>query len=194
MQQTLVWKPWSNPGVETLRLGQDEAGIHASSHLMQSLGGDSMVASYLLDCDPRWRFRRLWLKADHHGPRTLSLHRDIRSHWYQNDEPRPDLDGCQHVIIPASPFTHTPVLQNAALETGENLGLRVAHIDLLTLEVKPRHQRYHCLQRRPGQHLYRCEAEGKPPVELNFDDHGLLTACAHYVRVSARTLMVDVPA
>ena len=35
MQQTLVWKPWCTPGVETLRLSQDANGIQATSHRLQ---------------------------------------------------------------------------------------------------------------------------------------------------------------
>lgn len=68
MQQTLVWKPRHTPGVETLRLSQDANGIHATSHLMQVIRGNSIAASYMIDCDPRWRFRRLWLKVDNQGP------------------------------------------------------------------------------------------------------------------------------
>lgn len=68
MQQTLVWKPRHTPGVETLRLSLDANGIHATSHLMQVIRGNSIAASYMIDCDPRWRFRRLWLKVDNQGP------------------------------------------------------------------------------------------------------------------------------
>ena len=42
MQQTLVWKPRYTPGVETLRLSQDASGIHATSHLMQVIKGNSI--------------------------------------------------------------------------------------------------------------------------------------------------------
>lgn len=192
MQQTLVWKPWSTPGVETLRLSRDEAGIHASSHLMQVVRGESMVASYLLDCDPRWRFRRLWLKVDNHGPRKLCLQRDIRGNWLHNGQPRPDLQGCQHVMLSASPFTHTPRLQHCALETGQSDEVQVAHIDLLSLRIEPRRQRYQCLQRRPGKNLYRSQAEGKPSCELTVDDQALLLkASEQYLRMSQRGLKIS---
>ena len=192
MQQILVWKPWSNPGLETLRLNRDETGIHATSHLMQVVRGDSLVASYLLDCDPRWRFRRLWLKVDNHGPRSITLQRDIRGNWLHNGEPRPDLQGCQHVMLSASPFTHTPALQRCALEPGQSEELQVAHIDLLSLRIEARSQRYHCLQRRPQQSLYRSQAEGKPSCELTVDDQALLVkASEQYQRMSQRRLKIS---
>lgn len=105
MQQTLVWKPRHTPGVETLRLNQDAHGIHATSHLMQVIRGNSIAANYLIDCDARWRFRRLWLKVDNHGQRKLSLERDLRGNWLLNGEPRPELQQCQHIMLSASPFT-----------------------------------------------------------------------------------------
>jgi hypothetical protein len=45
MQQGLVWKPWTNPGVEHLNLDIASDGVNASSHLMQSIRGNSIVAT-----------------------------------------------------------------------------------------------------------------------------------------------------
>jgi hypothetical protein len=45
MQQTLVWKAWHNPGVESLRLNIDEHGINATHHLIQSLQGNNITAT-----------------------------------------------------------------------------------------------------------------------------------------------------
>ena len=192
MQQTLVWKPWHNPGVENLRLNIDEDGIQASSHLIQSLQGHSIAASYILNCDPCWRFRRLWLKVDNHGQRSLDLKRDIRGHWFHNGEPRPDLLECQHVMLSASPFTHTPLLQRCALETGQSEQLQVAHIDLLSLRVEARSQRYLCLRQSANQATYRCEAEGKPGHELTVDrDALLMKASEQFIRLSAHNLSLN---
>lgn len=162
MQHNLVWKPWHTPGVESLRLDRDSNGINASSHLIQSLKGHSIAATYVLNCDPRWRFRRLWLKVDDHGPKSLTLLRDIRGRWFLDGQLRPDLGDCQHVMFSSSPFTHTPALQRCALETGQSEQLQVAHIDLLSLRVEARSQRYLCLRQSANQATYRCEAEGKP--------------------------------
>lgn len=192
MQQSLVWKPWHNPGVENLRLNIDDSGIHASSHLMQSLNGQSLVASYALNCDPRWRFRRLWLKVDNQGQRSLKLQRDIRGNWYHNGEPRPDLDDCQAVMLSASPFTHTPALQRCALETGQSAQLQVAYVDLLSLKVEARSQRYQCLKQQDRQTHYRSEAEGRKSSELTVDKHALLVKDSdHYVRMSLRDLVLN---
>ncbi len=189
MQQTLVWKPWHNPGVENLRLHINEHGIHASSHLMQSLRGHSMVASYVLDCDPQWRFRRLWLKVDNQGQRRLELRRDIRGQWFHNGEPRPDLAQCQQIMLSDSPFTHTSALQRCALETGQSGHLHVAYIDLLTLRVEARSKRYQRLREDGRTTLYRSELEGLPSRELAVDEHALLVkASDQYLRLSAREL------
>ena len=57
MQQNLVWKPWTNPGVEHLSLAVANDGISASGQLIQSIRGNSIAATYLLTYDERWRFR-----------------------------------------------------------------------------------------------------------------------------------------
>lgn len=192
MQQTLVWKPRHTPGVETLRLNQDAHGIHATSHLMQVIRGNSIAANYLIDCDARWRFRRLWLKVDNHGQRKLSLERDLRGNWLLNGEPRPELQQCQHIMLSASPFTHTPLLQRSALETGQSDEMQVAFIDLLNLRVEPRRQRYQCMQRRLGESLYRSQGEGHAQEELSVDAQAqLLNANEQYLRLSQRELKIS---
>ena len=192
MQQTLVWKPWHNPGVENLRLNIDEHGINATSHLMQSLRGNSIVASYVINSDPRWRFRRLWLKVDNHGQRSLNLKRDVRGNWLLNGELRPDLSECQQVMLSDSPFTHTPALQRCALETGQSESLQVAFIDLLTLTVEPRRQRYQRLRDENGGTLYRIESQGRPSHELMVDEHALLVkASDQFLRMSSRDLKLN---
>ncbi|WP_137821748.1 putative glycolipid-binding domain-containing protein [Pseudomonas sp. D(2018)] len=192
MQQTLVWKPLTTPGVESLRLSMDEQGIHASSHLIQNRNGQSIAATYVLDSDPRWRFRHLWLKVDYHGPRSLRLDRDIRGRWLLNGQHRRDLDPCQLVMLAGTPFTHTPALQRCGLETGQSEQVQVAYIDLSSLRVEARQLRYHCLRQHAQQSLYRCEAEGRKAIELTVDKQSLLLeAQGLYQRMSARTLELN---
>lgn len=192
MQQSLVWKPWSNPGVEHLSLDIDSHGINASSHLMQSIRGSSIAATYVLKCDVRWRFRSLWLKVDNHGQRSLDLRRDIRGLWFLNGELREDLGHCQQVMLSASPYTHTPALQRCALEIGESEQLEVAYVDQLSLRVEARSQRYQCLSHSEGQTLYRSEAEGHAASELLVDQDALLMrSSAQYLRISSRTLSLN---
>lgn len=192
MQQTLVWKPWHHPGVENLRLNIDDSGIHATSHLLQSLQGNSMAATYVLNYDPRWRFRRLWLKVDNHGQRSIELQRDIRGHWYHNGELRPDLRNCQQVMLSASPFTHTPILQRCALESGQSEQLQVAHVDVLSLRVEAHSQRYQHLHRNQRESRYRCDSEGGTGSDLTVDEHALLIAASdQFLRLSSRNLLLN---
>lgn len=192
MQQTLVWKPLTTPGVESLRLSMGEEGIHASSHLLQNRNGQSIAATYVLDSDPRWRFRHLWLKVENHGQRSLRLNRDLRGRWFLDGQHRRDLDDCQLVMLSATPFTHTPALQRCALEIGQSEQLQVAYIDLPSLRVEARHLRYQCLRQHRLHTLYRCEAEGRKPIELTVDRQSLLLeAQGLYQRISARTLSLN---
>lgn len=187
MQQTLVWKPWHTPGVETLRLTHDDKGIHATSHLMQVLRGESIAASYLIDCDPFWQFRRLWLKVEHHGQRSLCLSLNEHGNWRLDGELRPDLQGCQHIMLSASPFTHTPILQCCRLQAGQSQDMRVVYVDLLSLQVQACRQRYECLSQCPDGHLYHSQTEGCLGEELEVDGKTLLlNANERYVCLSQR--------
>ena len=95
-------------------------------------------------------------------------------------------------MLSASPFTHTPALQRSALETGQSDEMQVAYIDMLSFKVEPRQQRYQCLRRRPGESLYRSQAEGHAHEELSVDDHALLLkADQHYLRLSQRDRKVS---
>jgi hypothetical protein len=109
----------------------------------------------MLDCDPRWPFRRLWLKVDNHGQRSLNLMRDIRGNCFHNGESRPHLSDCAQVMRSDSPFTHTTALQRCDLKTGQSESLQVGYIDLLTLKAEARSQRYQRLREGAGITLYR---------------------------------------
>lgn len=184
MQQNLVWKPWIAPGVEHLSLAITQDSVHASSHLIQSIRGNSMAATYVLRYDERWRFRSLWLKADNLGQRSLTLHRDIRGRWFVDGRLREDLGECQQIMLSSSPFTHTPILRRSALPTGDSERFCVAYVDLLSLRVEARQQRYLCQQRQSSHSVYLCESEGHESIELTLDDGGLLVqAIGQFIRV-----------
>ncbi|MCU1716401.1 putative glycolipid-binding domain-containing protein [Pseudomonas sp. 5P_3.1_Bac2] len=193
MQQALVWKPWFNPGVENLRLSIDEQGITATSHLMQSLQGSSIAANYVLNFDANWRFHSLWIKVDNQGQRSLSLRRDEQGTWLPNERARPDLAACQQIFLSDSPFTHTPLLMRCGLSEGQSEVLPVAFVNLLTLGVEARQQRY---QRRPqsnGQSHYRSETQGLRSTELSVDPQGLvIKASGQFMRISSQRLKLSV--
>ncbi|MGP0174937.1 putative glycolipid-binding domain-containing protein [Pseudomonas sp. NCHU5208] len=192
MQQTLVWKPWHTPGVESLRLTHDDKGIHAASHLMQVIRGESIAASYLIDCNPQWQFRRLWLKVENHGQRRLCLRRDEQGNWLVDGVARPDLQGCQHIMLSASPFTHTPILQCCDLQAGQSQDMQVVYIDLPSLQIQVRQQRYECLSMSPEESFYHSQTEGCLGEELEVDGQTLLlNANERYMCLSQRELKLN---
>ena len=135
----------------------------------------------------QWHSRHQPPHAGHQGQQH-----HLCGNWLLDGVPRPDLQQCQHVILSASPFIHTPALQRSALETGQSDEMQVAYIDMLSFKVEPRQQRYQCLRRRPGESLYRSQAEGHAHEELSVDDHALLLkADQHYLRLSQRDLKVS---
>ena len=76
--------------------------------------------------------------------------------------------------------------------TGQSDQVQVPYIDLLSLKVEPRQQRYQCLRRRAGESLYRSQVEGHAQEELSVDDQALLLKVdEQYLRLSQRELKVS---
>ena len=95
-------------------------------------------------------------------------------------------------MLSASPFIHTPALQRCALETGQSESLQVAYVDLLTLKVEARSQRYQRLREEGGRTLYRSESQGSKSRKLTVDQHALLVkASDQFLRMSSRDLKLN---
>jgi hypothetical protein len=85
------------------------------------------------------------LEVDADGPRGLrrvSARRDPKGHWWVNGQRRSDLDPALDADVAATPLTNTPTIRRLALDVGETADLSVAWVDVPSLEVTLREQRY----------------------------------------------------
>lgn len=178
--QTVLWQPWTEPGLEHLRITGHDFGITAESVFVRVLKGHPFRAAYRMTCDPGWRFRRIELTVGDQTNRGLTLETDGDGHWADaNGVAIPDLLGCFEVDLSATPFTNTLVIGRLGLLPGQSAELSVAYIRLPDLTVRPVRQRYTCLERT---------AEGG-----TFKYEGLFRNFTGVLRVDKDLLVIDYP-
>jgi hypothetical protein len=145
---TILWTPWSRPGLEHLRLVQGDDLILADSLIIGIAEEDRQPfrARYTIQCDAHWQVRELRIDMLDAANRRLDLMSDGAGHWTGGaGEPLPGLVGCFDVDISATPFTNSLPIRRLALPPGAAADLNVVYIVLPELTVTPRMQRYACL-------------------------------------------------
>ena len=193
MTRDVVWQPWSEPGLEQLRLTETDGGMAADGTILGVADGVPFRALYRVGCDAAGRVRevdvRLMVMGAGDPPagpaRTLALRADGTGQWTNAEgRPVPALAGCVDVDLSATPFTNTLPIRRLALAPGGTAELMVAYVALPELCVTAMAQRYTCLERRTpddGRFGGRYRYEG-PLGEFSAD-----------LRVDADGLVVDYP-
>lgn len=64
---TALWRPWTDPGLEHVRITNAEEAAVADGMIIRALDSESFRATYRITCDPDWKFRsvELHLGTDH---------------------------------------------------------------------------------------------------------------------------------
>jgi len=111
MVREAVWARLDSPGLEYLRLLDDDAALQAHGTVIGIAEGRPYALTYLLRWDLRWHVRSL--RADcRSGDRlmTLDLESDGEGRWLRGGQPFTRLHGCFDVDIAAT----TDLIQSGA--------------------------------------------------------------------------------
>ncbi len=179
MERQIMWSPWTGPGLEHLRLLQQQDGIIADSFILGVQEQGPFRVRYELHCTPQWRLRTVHISLLSESPQTLDLFTDGEGVWTTGErEPIPSLQGCLDVDISATPFTNTLPIRRLALQPGTNTILRMAYIAIPEMHVEATQQRYTCLEvtASGGRYLYESLEHGVSSfaAELPVDRDGLV--------------------
>jgi hypothetical protein len=146
MYRELFWSPVVGVGVESLRLVEGAAGVDVESVVVHSSGDESFRIRYELQCDCRYRVRRVdaWILGVESV--SVSLRADGHGNWTdgRGDE-LSNLSGCTDVDISATPFTNTLPIRRLGLDRGESAEVRTVYLSVPELRVETAVQRYTCL-------------------------------------------------
>ena len=171
LEREVCWTPWAGPGLEQLRLTEDDAGVLADGLVLGNDDGALFRAHYRVRCDAAWRIRAVTIDLlDGRAP--LHLRADGAGAWTDGaGTALPALAGCIDIDLSISPFTNTLPIRRLAFAVGEARVLTMAYIRAPTLTVGPMRQRY----TRLAADRYRYEnVDSDFAAELPLDADGLV--------------------
>lgn len=106
-------------------------------------GEASYSVVFTVTADDEWRALSLVAQVlSVGGPRRVELAGDGRGSWMVDGVPQEHLDGCMDVDIVSTPCTNTHAIRRLGLSVGESADLRVAWVDVPSLEFTLSKQRY----------------------------------------------------
>ncbi|MGZ3622658.1 MAG: putative glycolipid-binding domain-containing protein [Ktedonobacteraceae bacterium] len=176
MERNIMWTPWSEPGLEHLRLTQQDGGMLADSLIVGISNRMPFRLYYEITCDSSWNVKELDLMLLSGSRKSLKIQADGHGHWFTSTGgPIPSIDGCIDVDISATPFTNTLPIRRLKLNPGQSAELLVAYVLIPEVELMTDRQRYTCLELHTQGGLYKYESmESDFKAELPVDSDGLV--------------------
>lgn len=148
------WQDWSGNGMEHLILKHGPAGVVADSVVLATVDNEAIAVWYRIHCDPAWRVRKAEIRRIG-DDRSVELVSDGEGSWTDGAGlAQPQLQGAIDIDISVTPFTNTLPIRRLGLKDGQSAEIRVAYIQLPTLQIITDRQRY---TRLDGGH-YRYES------------------------------------
>lgn len=176
MERNVLFSRCDRPGLEHLRLFEQNGEIIADSLLIAVEEDTAFRVHYTIRCDTAWRVRSVSLELLDHPARQLHLLADGKGQWRSVDgTPLSSLAGCIDVDITVTPFTNTLPIRRLQLSPGQATEITVVYFNLPKLQFQPARQRYTCLSTNSRGNMYRYEGlESGFTAELQADHDGLI--------------------
>jgi|SRR5947209_6171838 len=179
MERQVMWTPWTGPGLEHLRLLQQQEDIVADGLILGVKEQTLFRLRYEIRCDLQWRVRAIQLSPLDDATHLLHFLTDGAGNWTtESGKAIPLLKGCLDVDISATPFTNTLPIRRLALQPGSSAILSMAYFTIPQLHVEVTQQRYTCLELSSSGGRYRFESlvDGisRFTAELPVDQDGLV--------------------
>ncbi|WP_248910212.1 putative glycolipid-binding domain-containing protein [Halocatena marina] len=178
MNRDVYWTPTVGVGIESLHLIEDSAGVDVESVVVGSAEDESFRIRYEIECDRRYRVRRVEVATLDRESASISLRADTEGNWTNgNGGPMTILDGCTDVDISVTPFTNTLPIRRLELNQGESTEIETVYISVPDLHVETAIQKYTCLDpldQDSGRYRYESVTSGFT-AELPVDADGLVT-------------------
>ena len=176
MERHILWSPWGEPGIEHLRLLQNDESILADSIVVGVYKGMPFRLQYNITCDTLWRVKQLELELLSDIHKSIKLQADGKGRWTTPaGDPVPMLKGCIDVDISATPFTNTLPIRRLALSPGQSAELLMTYVLIPEMELMTERQRYTCLSITNSEGLYKYESmDSDFSAELLVDSDGLV--------------------
>lgn len=180
--QLVVWRRVdvrSGHCVATLdRHGEAEHGVDIDADELVSEPRRTYALRMSLSLDAAWRSTFAYVHVLGSRPYlSMTMERSGEDAWIVNGRRRPRLDGCLELDIAASPLTNTMAIRRLGLGVGEEAVIRVAWIDVPSLQVTPEEQGYRRIGPVEGSEdleAYEFWPVGGRTYRLSVDTDGLV--------------------
>lgn len=177
----VFWRPWTDAGVEhlRLRLGFDGAdSLETDGLIVRATPATTLRFLYRIRCDASGRVRNLQGRMLEGDVPALELRGDGHGRWTTSDgEPVAGLDRCLDVDISITPFTNTLPIRRLRLAAGASAEIDVVYLQPPEMRPQAARQRYTLLRPAAGERgaIWRYEGLGTGfSTELEVDEHGLV--------------------
>ncbi|MGH3430854.1 MAG: putative glycolipid-binding domain-containing protein [Mycobacteriales bacterium] len=160
-------------GYGHIRGGADGFRLQASEIVHD--GGLAYSVAFAVETDAEWATTSVYVEAtDSAGSRELGLTRWPDGAWRSQGHDLPNLQGCVDVDVAATPVTNTLPIRRVRLEVGQVADLRMAWVDVPSLQARPSQQRYERLKPADGCDRYVYSDDVYGPYLLTMDQDGLV--------------------
>ena len=170
-----MWVGIDQRTFEYVRLQADDKVVIADGWIIH-LDEKSYRIHYRIECDSRWRVRKLKMTQLGEHANKLVLHADGSGHW-TDDQGKPvvTLTGCIDVDIYQSPFTNTLAIRRLTLKPEQAETIQAAFVTLPDLNGIPVPQRYTLRSMDQNGALYHYEGlDSGFQTDLPVDPDGLV--------------------
>lgn len=176
MERHIFWKPWDEPGFESLHYQPRADSIVADGLVLRDTSTGPFRFHYTIHCDPQYRVRKMMLHLLELQQDSLVLYADGQGRWTdQRGTALPAFDGCIDVDISATPFTNTLPINRLQLDPGKSRDIAVVYVAVPELWLTVDQQRYTCLDRHADGGTYRyLSIDSGFTADLPVDEDGLV--------------------
>ena len=156
-------------GAELFELEETPSENRLRGWIVASVNGVDCAVSYTVSADPHWVTRRVSVRLDAGGTRTLELEHDDDGAWSVDGVIRPDLAGCLDVDLGISPSTNTLPIRRLDIDVAHTERLVAAWVRFSDMVVEPLPQTYE----RLAESVYRYRSESFQ-ADLEVDERGVV--------------------
>ena len=172
MHINLLWTGREYYSLENCHVEIQPQGVEIESTIVGKYGDVIYKVSYNIRTNPQWETQMLKIHARHNDiVQDILLESDGNGSWIFNGKKTDAFKGCMHVDIPLTPFTNTLPIRRLKLNQNESKQIQVIYCDLLSQQIIPVTQQYHCLSKN------RYHYENVPnnfEADIEVDDDGLV--------------------
>ena len=121
-EMDILWEPWTDPGLEHLRVRIGPDGLTADAIVIRQRPGMAPFRlSYLIQCDATTRLRGARVRIETPAECLVDLRADGLGNWTDGSGRELSvLAGCIDIDIAATPFTNTLPIRRLGLSPGQS--------------------------------------------------------------------------